>query len=55
MLEEAGKSFERNVDFDDLARNPGGIPLEPAMLTLNKVERNFAEEAQGSLPSPSDQ
>jgi hypothetical protein len=42
VLEEAGKSFERTVDFDDLARNPGGIPLEPAMLTLNKVERNFA-------------
>lgn len=42
VLEEAGKSFERTVDFDDLVRNPGGIPLERAMLTLNKVERNFA-------------
>jgi len=42
VLEEAGKAFERNVDFDDLARNPGGIPMEPAVLTLNKVERNFA-------------
>ena len=42
VLEEAGKSFERTVDFDDLVRNPGGIPLEPAMLTLNKIERNFA-------------
>jgi hypothetical protein len=42
VLEEAGKSFERTVDFDDLVRNPGGIPLEPAKLTLNKVERNFA-------------
>lgn len=42
VLEEAGKSFERTVDFDELAGNPGGIPLEAAVLTLNKVERNFA-------------
>jgi hypothetical protein len=42
VLEEAGKSFERTVDFDELAGNPGGIPLEPAVLTLNKVERYFA-------------
>jgi hypothetical protein len=42
VLEEAGKSFERTVDVDDLLRNPGGIPLESATLTLNKVERNFA-------------
>lgn len=42
VLEEVGKSFERNIDFDDLASNPGGIPLEPTMLTLNKVDRNFA-------------
>jgi hypothetical protein len=41
VLEEAGKAFERTVDFDDLARNPGGIPLEPVKLTLNKVERSF--------------
>src|SRR5512141_3172005 len=41
VLEEAGKAFERTVDFDDLASNPGGIPLEPAILTLNKTERNF--------------
>ncbi|HZW36751.1 MAG TPA: hypothetical protein VFF01_07385 [Candidatus Deferrimicrobiaceae bacterium] len=41
VLEEAGKSFERTVDFDDLAGNPGGLPLEPARLTLNKIERNF--------------
>ena len=41
VLEEAGKSFERTVDFEDLARHPGGIPLEPAVLTLNKIERRF--------------
>jgi hypothetical protein len=41
VLEEAGKSFERTVDFDDLVRSPGGIPLEPATLTLYKVERSF--------------
>jgi hypothetical protein len=42
VLEEAGKSFERTVDFDDLVRNPGGIPLESSILSLNKVERNFS-------------
>lgn len=42
VLEEAGKSFERTVDVDELVRNPGGIPLEAATLTLNHVERNFA-------------
>jgi hypothetical protein len=42
VLEEVGKSFERNIDFDALASDPGGIPLEPAALTLNKVERHFA-------------
>jgi hypothetical protein len=42
VLEEAGKSFERTVDVDDLVRNPGGVPLEPATLALNKIERNFA-------------
>src|SRR5512134_3589582 len=42
VLEEAGKAFERTVDFDDLVRNPGGVPLEPALLTLNNVERNFS-------------
>jgi hypothetical protein len=42
VLEEAGKSFERTVDFDDIVRNPGGVPLEPAILTLNNVERNFS-------------
>jgi hypothetical protein len=42
VLEDAGKSFERTVDFDELAKRPGGVPLEPARLELNKVEREFA-------------
>lgn len=41
VLEEAGRSFERTVDFDELAKNPGGIPLEPGRLALNNVEREF--------------
>jgi hypothetical protein len=41
VLEDAGRSFERTVDFDDLLNNPGGIPLEPARLTLDNVERIF--------------
>jgi hypothetical protein len=41
VLEDAGRSFERTIDFDDLAKNPGGILLEPARLTLDNVERIF--------------
>jgi len=42
VLEEAGQWFGRTVDFEELARSPGGLALEPARLTLNKVEREFS-------------
>jgi hypothetical protein len=47
VLEGAGASFERNVDFDDVARSPGGLALEPARLTLEGVTREFAIVVKG--------
>src|SRR5262245_53737888 len=42
LLEQVGRKFSRNVDFDQLKTNPGGIDLEPAKLLLDKTEREFA-------------
>lgn len=42
VLEGVGKSFERTIDFEDVAKSPGGLALEPAKLTLNGIEREFA-------------
>jgi hypothetical protein len=42
VLEGVGKSFERTVDFEDVAKSPGGLALEPAKLTLSGIEREFA-------------
>jgi hypothetical protein len=42
VLEGVGKSFERTVDFEEVSKTPGGLALEPASLTLNGIDRNFA-------------
>ncbi len=42
VLEGVGKSFERTIDFEDVSKSPGGLALEPARLTLNGIEREFA-------------
>jgi len=42
VLEGVGKSFEQTVDFEDVAKSPGGLALEPAKLTLNGIDREFA-------------
>jgi hypothetical protein len=42
VLEGVGKSFERTIDFEDVAKSPGGLALEPAKLTLNGIDREFA-------------
>jgi len=42
VLEGVGKSFERTIDFEDVAKSPGGLALEPAKLTLSGIEREFA-------------
>lgn len=42
VLEGVGASFERNVDFDDVAKSPGGFALDPGRLTLDQIGREFA-------------
>jgi len=41
VLEEAGQKFDRTVDLNALQRNPGGIVLDPADLTLDGTQRRF--------------
>lgn len=41
VLEGVGASFERNVDFEDVASTPGGLALETGSLTLDGVTREF--------------
>lgn len=41
VLEGVGASFERTVDFDEVAAAPGGLALEPGRLTLAGIEREF--------------
>jgi hypothetical protein len=42
VLEGVGKSFERTIDFEDVSKSPGGLALEPARLSLNAIDREFA-------------
>ena len=42
LLEQVGQKFSRNVDFDQLKANPGGIDIPPAKLVLDKTEREFS-------------
>src|SRR5262249_23366589 len=37
LLEQVGAKFGRNVEFDKLKDNPGGIELTPAKLTLDNT------------------
>lgn len=41
VLEGVGASFDRSVDFEDVAGTPGGLALEPGSLTLDGVTREF--------------
>src|SRR5215471_13215657 len=41
LLEQVGRKFGRNVDFDRLKANPGGLELEPEKLLLDGTEREF--------------
>jgi hypothetical protein len=41
LLEQVGRKFGRNVDFDKLKENPGGMELAPEKLTLGKTQREF--------------
>ena len=42
ILEGVGSSFERTVDFADVANTPGGVQLEPARLTLDGITRDLS-------------
>ncbi len=42
VLEGVGASFERTVDFEDVAKAPGGLALDPGRLTLEGVTREFS-------------
>jgi hypothetical protein len=41
VLEGVGASVERTIDFEGVARTPGGLALEPARLTLGGITREF--------------
>jgi hypothetical protein len=41
LLEQVGNKFSRNVDFDKLKANPGGLELEPEKLKLDGIGREF--------------
>jgi hypothetical protein len=41
LLQQAGKKFDRTVDFQKFRSSPGGLELEPEKLILDKTEREF--------------
>lgn len=47
VLEGVGASFERSVDFEDVANTPGGLTLEAGRLTLDGVTREFGIVVKG--------
>jgi hypothetical protein len=42
VLEGAGRKFDRHIDLDSLAANPGGIPLDEDTLTIENITRHFS-------------
>ncbi len=42
VLEGAGAKLDRIIDLDSLKRNPGGIALDEATLTLDGIPRTFS-------------
>jgi len=42
VLEGAGRKFDRIIDLENLKKNPDGLPLENATLTLNDITRQFS-------------
>lgn len=47
VLEGVGASFDRSVDFEDVAGTPGGLALEPGSLTLDGVTRELGIVVKG--------
>jgi len=42
VLEGVGPSFGRTIDFDDVAKSPGGLALDAGKLTLGHISREFS-------------
>lgn len=42
VLEGAGRKFDSMIDLESLKKNPGGIALDDATLTLNDITRVFS-------------
>jgi hypothetical protein len=42
VLEGAGRKFDRHIDLDSLAANPGGVPLDEDTLTIENITRHFS-------------
>jgi hypothetical protein len=50
VLEGAGKKADRDIDLEAVGKNPGGLRLEDATLTLNDITRRFSLVALGADP-----
>ena len=42
VLEGAGRKFDRHIDLDSLAANPGGVALDEDTLTIENITRHFS-------------
>ena len=42
VLESAGQKTDRIIDLENLKKNPGGVSVEDATLTLNGIARQFS-------------
>ncbi len=42
VLESVGAKADMDIDFDRFKENPGGIPLDPVVLTVDSVQRRFS-------------
>jgi hypothetical protein len=49
-LESHGRSFRRTVDFEQLGATPGGLPLEPELITIDGETSEVVLRALGVNP-----
>ena len=50
ILEQNGQKFSKTVDFEAFKASPGGLELEPQILTLGGVEREFRLSVTKIIP-----
>jgi hypothetical protein len=48
VLEGAGAKFDRIVDLEELEKNPGGMPLDQGVLTVEGIKRHFTVIVQAA-------